>query len=271
VTKEFTTIYIDGRALRVVCDGAGTPTVVIDQGQGLSIERSFSQGHPIGWAKVFSEIQSVTRVFMHDRAGLGGSDAASNARSSLDMVDDLRLALRDTQVSPPYILVGHSVGGFNVRVFANRYPDEVAGIVLVDAAHPDQVARFSEVLPPESGGESQVLRAFRRGPDPNASAEGIDLLRCAEQARDLRMLRTPLMVVSQSPRNLLPGLPRELSETLQHVWSELQTDLLGLSADSTHIIATHAGHHIQLDEPQLVIDCILKMLSKARTAKAALH
>jgi len=272
VSIEFATVYIEGRALRLVCSGEGTPTVVIDQGQGLSIERSLSQTQSIGWAKVFLEIRTVTRVFMHDRAGLGGSDAASKPRTSLDMVNDLRLALRDARVPPPYILVGHSVGGLNVRVFANLYPDEVFGIVLVDAAHPDQVARFSAVLPPESSGESQVLQAFRRGPGPNASGEGIDLARCAEEVRGLRMLGAPLMVVSHSPRNLIPGIPPELSETLQGVWSELQADLLQLSADSTHIIATHAGHHIQLDEPQLVVDCILKMLSTARTAaKGALH
>lgn len=89
VSDEFKSADLHGRSIRYVCRGEGTPTVVVDQGQGLSIERGFERSVPIGWAKVFKTIQASSCVVMHDRAGLGSSDPATGPRTSADMVGAL--------------------------------------------------------------------------------------------------------------------------------------------------------------------------------------
>jgi pimeloyl-ACP methyl ester carboxylesterase len=269
----FASAESEGRVLRFICSGEGAPTVVVDQGQGLSIERSIERPVRLGWARVFKEIGATTSILMHDRAGLGSSDGPPRARGSLEMVRDLRAILSQARIAPPYVLVGHSIGEFNVRVFAAQYPNEVAGVVLVDSSHPDQMARMVEVLPPASPGEPPPLKLLRDGTDPTSSPEKIDFHRCAEQARVLKSFGVkPLVVVSQSPRALgAPGIPGPVWERIRSVWSELQGELLTLSANSRHVVADNAGHHIQLDEPQLVIDAIIEVVKAARTGVARSH
>ncbi|HEV7607881.1 MAG TPA: alpha/beta hydrolase [Steroidobacteraceae bacterium] len=266
VAEKFDDAIVDGRVLRYVCGGDGVPPVVVDQGQGLSIERGLDRAVRFGWAKVFSEIRKSTRIVMHDRAGLGSSDRSNHPRACLEMVQDLRAVLLAADSTPPYVLVGHSVGGLNIQTFAARYPDEVAGMVLVDSSHPDQMARMAGILPPESSGESPPLKALRRGVDPSVSAENIDFQRCGEQARVLKTLgRAPLMVVSQSPHAFAPpGISSELWGSMRLVWSDLQTSLLTLSPNSRQLVAQHAGHHVQAEEPQLVIDAILEIVNCVR-------
>src|SRR5580692_2773985 len=183
MSDEFDQIDLGERKLRYVCKGEGRPTVVVDQGLGLSIERGFERPAAIGWAKVFAEVQNSTRVLMHDRAGLGSSDPPPAPRGCIEMVDDLRSVLHKANIPPPYLLVGHSIGGFNVRVFAKQYPQEIAGMVLVDSSHPDQHAKLVAALAsePESA-DTPAMRILRRGPDPTRSPEAIDLRACAQQA-----------------------------------------------------------------------------------------
>ncbi|HEX4051807.1 MAG TPA: alpha/beta hydrolase [Steroidobacteraceae bacterium] len=270
---KFKSVDCGGRSIRYVCKGTGIPAVVIDQGQGLSIERSFERSVPIGWGRVFIRVQESVQVVMHDRAGLGSSDPAPAPRTSSQMVDDLRVVLAEARVPSPYVLVGHSVGGFNVRVFAGRYPDEAAGMVLVDSSHPDQISRLAEIVPPEAPGEPPPLRLLRRGPDATQSTEHIDFGACAEQARKVATIGSrPLVVVSQSPRALAPpGIPVPVWERMQPAWSKLQADLMRLSGESTHMMATHAGHMVQLEEPDLVIEAILHVVHAVRLGMRRLH
>jgi pimeloyl-ACP methyl ester carboxylesterase len=182
------------------------------------------------------------------------------------MVKDWRQLLRKANIPPPYVLVGHSIGGFNVRLFAGQNPNEVLGMVLVDSSHPNQWARFAEFLPVESPSEPPILRALRNGTHPSLTPEGIDIRASAEQVRTTHALGVkPLIVLTQSPYALRPpGIPPELSDKVRKVWAELQVDLLSLSANSSHVIASHAGHNIQLDEPQLVIDAILEVVHEGQ-------
>ena len=262
-----------GKRLRYICEGVGPLTVVIDQGQGLSIEQGFERPEPMGWTKVFKEIQNSTRILMHDRAGLGSSDPAPGPRTSSEMVDDLRAILAAAQVRPPYVLVGHSIGGFNVRLFAGRYPSEVLGLVLVDSCHPDQMGRLASILPPEAPDEAMPLKLLRRGPGAALSKEGIDFRASAEQARRVMTIgRKPLVVVSQSPHALgPPGIPLPIWEKMRIVWGDLQSDLLGLSAMSTQVIAMHAGHLIQFEEPELVANAILGVVRNAQVGPDRMH
>jgi pimeloyl-ACP methyl ester carboxylesterase len=273
MSNDFESLDLGGRASHYICDGEGTPTVVIEQGQGISLERSFSLPSVVGWARVFQEVRKATRICMHDRAGLGSSEAATTPRASVQMVEELRTLLRKARISPPYVLVGQSIGGFNARLFAARYPKEVVGMVFVDSSHPDQRTRFSEFLPPESPDEHRAVRLLRHGLDPSAAPEGIDFGASADQVRMAPPLGLmPLVVLSQSPNAMRPpGFPPEIWDRMRVAWAELQADLLNLSGNSSQIVASHSGHLIQLEEPQLVIDAILKVVHEARSGKICLH
>jgi pimeloyl-ACP methyl ester carboxylesterase len=273
MSNAFKSVHVHGRDVRYVCQGEGTPVVVIDQGQGLSIERGFERSSPIGWSRVFKEIQQSTRIVMHDRAGLGASDPAPGPRTSAEMVEDLRTVLTTARARPPYVLVGHSVGGFNVRLFAGRYPEEVAGVVLVDSSHPDQLTRIAAVLPPETPDESSSLKLLRRAPDADLSTEVIDFRACADQARGIETIGfKPLAVISQSPNAFGPrGIPPSVWEQIRMAWAALQQDLLGLSALGRHVVATHAGHQVQAEEPDLVVNAILGVVREVKGAPRRTH
>jgi pimeloyl-ACP methyl ester carboxylesterase len=180
------------------------------------------------------------------------------------MVADLRHVLHQARIEPPYVLVGHSFGGFNVRVFAGGFPEEVAGVVLIDSSHPDQHARLAEALPPESPTESSALAAWRRGFDPNLF--GINFRACAEQARSVELFNEiPLCVVSQSPNAWAPpGMPSDIWARVQKNWGEMQNDLTQLSANTRHVVAEYASHAMDLEEPQLIVEAILGVVCEVR-------
>ncbi len=118
-------VDIGGRSLNLYCAGFGSPAVVMDSGAG---------GPGYGWKLVETGVAKLTRACWYDRAGYGWSDPAPRARSAADIARDLHQLLHAAGIPPPYVLVGHSLGGFHVRVFAARYREEVAGLVLVDSA-----------------------------------------------------------------------------------------------------------------------------------------
>lgn len=121
-----------GRRLNLYCTGKGSPTVVFDSGV---------TGETVGWALVQPVIAAHTRVCSYDRAGVGFSDPGTRTGTSANIVDDLHRLLAAAAIAPPYILVGHSYGGMNVRLFKDYYPSEVVGMVLVDPSHEDWVHR----------------------------------------------------------------------------------------------------------------------------------
>jgi len=268
---EFQSFDMRGRRLRYVCRGAGAPTIIVEQGGNLSIEADFLQHQTPGWPKVFASLARRQRTLMHDRAGLGWSYEPRKPRSCSQLVKDLRALLRYAEVGPPYLLVGHSIGGFNVRLFASQYPEEVAGVVLVDSAHPDQWTRFRRLVPRPIPGEPAGLQQLRQKPSPSLTPELIDYAVSADEVRTAGALGdTPLVVLSRSPNAARPsGLPDDLAAGIEEVWSGLQRDLLKLSTRSTHVVATHAGHHLQQDEPYLVIRTVLELLRQTSRPPAS--
>jgi pimeloyl-ACP methyl ester carboxylesterase len=270
---EFESFDMRGRRLRYLYRGEGTPTVIIEQGGGVSVEQSFLGPVPFGWRKVFEALSRTHRTLMHDRAGLGWSYQPTRPRTCSTQVKDLRALLRHAEVAPPYLLVGHSIGGFNVRLFAHQYPEEVSGVVLMDSTHPDQWARFSRLVPRPTKGEPSVLQMFRQKADPTLTPERIDYVTSTDEVRTAGTLGdTPLIVLSRSPNGLrLPGLPADMAAKMEEAWAGLQRDLLNLSTRSTQIVATHAGHHIHLDEPQLVTETILRLLRETSLPRPVLH
>jgi len=118
-----------GRRMNLYCTGEGSPSVIMDAGLGDST---------ISWALVQPSISRHARTCSFDRAGLGFSDAATRSGTPEHAADDLHRLLQAAGVRPPYILVAHSSGGLNARVFADRHRDEVVGMVMVEASHEDQ-------------------------------------------------------------------------------------------------------------------------------------
>jgi pimeloyl-ACP methyl ester carboxylesterase len=115
--------------LNVFCTGEGSPTVVLEAGLADSLD---------SWRRVQPEIARFARVCSSDRAGYGYSDPGPMPRTSDRIASELHAALRSAGEKPPYLLIGHSFGGFNIRVFNGMYSDEVKGLVLVDATQEDQ-------------------------------------------------------------------------------------------------------------------------------------
>jgi pimeloyl-ACP methyl ester carboxylesterase len=122
-------IDVSGHRLHINESGEGAPVVVLEAGIAAS---------SLSWSFVQPEVAHFTRVLSYDRAGLGWSEASSERRTCAQSVDELHTLLRAAGAEPPYVLVGHSFGGCVVRLYAHRYSDEVAGIVLVDGLHPDE-------------------------------------------------------------------------------------------------------------------------------------
>lgn len=129
-----------GTTLNLDCSGPaatpGSPTVILDSGLGVPA---------VGWKFVQPEVAKFARVCSYDRAGYGWSSAGQMPRTSLQIVKELHALLGVAGEKPPYVIVGHSFGGYNIRVYNGQYPAEIAGMVLVDASHEDQVSR----MPPE--------------------------------------------------------------------------------------------------------------------------
>lgn len=130
-------VDVGGHRLHLIRRGAGAPTVVLDAGLA---------GFSLDWGLVYPEVARFTSVCAYDRAGYGWSERGPSPRTSERIVDELHALLETAGIEPPYVLVGHSFGGYNVRLFADRYPRDVAGMVLVDVSHEDVPDRLSPDL-----------------------------------------------------------------------------------------------------------------------------
>jgi pimeloyl-ACP methyl ester carboxylesterase len=126
------------RRLNVHCTGIGSPTVVFDSSQTAETSE---------WGLVQPTIAKRTRACSYDRAGVGFSDPAKRPSSSANIVDDLHRLLVAASIDPPYVLVGHSYGGMNIKLYAYQYPSEVVGMVFVDPSHEDQRTRYRRLNP----------------------------------------------------------------------------------------------------------------------------
>ena len=259
-------VDVGGRTLHLATYGHGSPTVVVDAGLG---EPAIESGT---WKAVVASVSQSTTICLYDRAGLGKSGPVTNTvRTTEDVVRDLHTLLVNAKIAPPYILVGHSFGGFTVRLYAGRYPAEVAGIVLVDSSHPDQRSKLLAALPPESPSEPEDIKKarayFSQMGDPTNNSEHLDLVASARQVSAVTNLGSiPLIVLTHSPKSPAGlGLPEDLRTKMDLVWQGLQDNLCLLSTQSTHKIASKASHYIHREEPQLVIDAILKLVDAAKS------
>ncbi|NTU82508.1 MAG: alpha/beta hydrolase [Chloroflexales bacterium] len=260
-----TLVSIGGRRLYIHCAGLGA------QGPAVIFESGLDGDHTT-WDLVQAALAGGVRSCSYDRAGLGQSDPAPRPRDAAAVAADLTALLRAAGVPGPYILAAHSFGGLFARRFVADQPEAVIGMVLVDAVHEDWWARALAALPPETAGDSERLRGFRRYltsevADPAGNAEGVDIPAAAAQARDAGALGArPLVVLTAGTFDVLaPGLPPEVEARLRTLsQQELQGALAALSSDSTQIVVPDSGHAIPRQRPDVVALAIRAALAAVR-------
>jgi pimeloyl-ACP methyl ester carboxylesterase len=266
-------VDIGGYRLHINCTGNGGPTVVIDAGLG---------DWSTTWGVVQQEVAKTTRVCTYDRAGLGWSEVGPLPRDAEQHAKELHTLLQNAQIPGPYVMVGHSVGGLDVRVFVHDYSSEVAGVVLVDSTNPNQItqapaselqsqpfsfkamlARFgiarllvklpviAPVMPP--GQEAYYSLYIRPQSFQTTDNEYQGVPASGAQAAAVETFGDlPLIVLTAKLNYQLPD------------WQELQAELPQLSSNSQQLFAENSGHNIQVDEPQAAVEAILQMLQQVR-------
>jgi pimeloyl-ACP methyl ester carboxylesterase len=186
-------------------EGQG-PAVVLEAGMG-----SFSSN----WYWVQSELAKTMRVVSYDRAGLGWSERGHRPRDAASMARELHTALHAAGVDGPYVLAGHSFGGLPVRAFAGLFPDETAGLVLVDASHPDQWLRW-----PVHRADRMIATSQR----VSAALARIGVLRVVDLSRQLSVGLPERQVAELRARSALPGASAVEAEQMD-AWPESRTQL----------------------------------------------
>jgi pimeloyl-ACP methyl ester carboxylesterase len=275
-------IDIGGYKMHINCTGQGTPIVILDSGLGDS---------SLSWHKVQPEIAHCVRVCSYDRAGVGYSDSSPRPRTSRVMVDELHRLLQHAGIAGPLILVGHSMAGFDVRVYASLYRSDVAGMVLVDSSHPQQQKRLPLALNDMDATWLREQEFFEFtmpfgiprllgfcGSDAEVRASECNFHSARESVAELKAVSTsaaqtgvtgplgdiPLAVLSRDPNMPQPDLPEDLVKPASDAWQQMQEELAQLSTRSTHVIAKNSGHYIQLDRPDLVIEAVRNVADQAR-------
>lgn len=282
-------VKVDGYQMHLVCAGAGSPTVVLESGLGDAW---------LPWYKVQPAVAQLTQVCSYDRAGLGFSDPRPQQPDSRSIAHNLHGLLAAAGVNPPYVLVGHSIGGIHVRVYQHLYPAEAVGMVLVDSSHPDQEQRLpAELRKFESRfyleaellgltiplGIPRLTHACGGGPPEIAAmqrtiecrwqtlkateAELNAFSASADEGRQTGSLSTlPLVVLSHDPnKGAAPGMiPADVGRRMEEAWVEMQEELARLSTNGSRVVATGSTHYIQLDRPDLVIAAVRKVLDESR-------
>jgi len=276
-------VEVEGCILHLQVAGHGLPSVVLESGLG---------GLSTAWGWVQPEAAKFCSVASYDRAGLGWSGPDSTPKTATQAARRLRALLQKAGVLPPFVLVGHSMGGLLVRVFAGLFPDEVAGMVLLDAVHPDQHLRsaainlhmrtgfrflravpllarlgyvrltglfgaWGEGLPARQAAESEAFLSTYRHlcttRDESLAWETI----CDEVRRTVGLGDTPLAVLTAG-KDVLPGQP------------ELQAELALLSTDSTHLVVPGADHVTLVTKREhalTVVEAIRQVVAKTQSVR----
>jgi pimeloyl-ACP methyl ester carboxylesterase len=293
-----------GRAVNLVCQGQGAPTVILSAGL---------VGWSIDWVRVQPVVARKTRVCAWDRPGQGYSTASPGPQDLRHVEADLERALDAARIAGPLVLAGHSAGALESLAFADRHPDRVAGLVLVDPSFPDQQARLAKAAPALMAFSGQSDRAFearveaciqdlRRAPgqaapetctrlraglpdtirrglaartaDPDYWATFLASYRARDRNPTLAVNprrsygATPIAVLIAG-RLPLPGAPADVQAQAAALQAEGQAGKQALAALSTHgtwTLVPDAAHAIQMQKPAPVIEAIERLVDQARAA-----
>jgi pimeloyl-ACP methyl ester carboxylesterase len=240
------------------------------------------------WAWIQPEVAKVTRVVTYDRAGLGWSEPNGQIPDAQQIAITLHTALNQAGIEPPYLLVGHSIGGQLVRGFADLYPDEVVGMIFIDSSHPDQTLRSPAIAKEMKKLFGQLrflpilaklgilrrtglMRSLVKGLPPQQQAEAVA---CCSSAQHLETSRDEALawdLITSYVRNTrhLGDMPLTIltadtgNDPSWEGWNELQADLATLSSQSSHRIVTGSNHMSLLtaqQDAQAAISAICEML-----------
>ena len=270
-------VDVGGYRLHINCTGTGSPTVVIDAGQG---------DWSTSWGVVQQEVAKTTQICTYDRAGLGWSETGPLPRDAAHFAKELHTLLQNANVPGPYVMVGHSLGGATVRVFVSEYASDVAGVVLIDSMNPGQATQPHVQAQSQSDPQSQpfslqaalarfgIARLIVKLPVIASSVE-------AGQEAYYPLFARPQSL--QTSANELGGIPASLAQadavkTFDDLplivltarlntnpgWPRWQKELLELSSNSQQVFAENSGHTIQADEPEAAVAAILNMIELVR-------
>ena len=270
-------VSVNGRNMHIYCIGNKSPSIVLDSGAG---------GFSLEWQNIQNALSKHARVCAYDRAGYGWSDMGSLPRTTKKIAFELYDLLQKAGVHKPYIMVGHSFGGFTVQYFTRQFYDQVLAMVLIDSSHAEQVYRLPESkhdvtrhslnqkksnivtkplmhknFPAEYAkiaytlmNQSKSLSTWRE--------EMSSYPLSAKQLRDIQQKKTidgiPLFVLTRGKR-VWPH--NQYGDAMESAWLELQKELNNMNIDSRHIIADNSQHSIHLDQPYLVVNAINDILS----------
>jgi len=251
------------------CAGQGQPTVLIDAGIG---------GSGVEWTSVQQALATRSRVCTYDRAGYGWSDPGPGPRTTRRAVRELRALLAAAGIRPPYLLVGHSYGGFTMRYFAARHAGEVAGVLLVEASHPRALlgrgvadGRRNALLPVAAQADATdephaAAAAFLNSRRKAVFAQMDELRHFADSARQVEAAGTlgelPLIVLARDPATGSDGA-REAA------WQALQAELAKLSSAGELRIAGGSGHDVAVNGRAAVIAAVQDLAERAAAQRAA--
>jgi pimeloyl-ACP methyl ester carboxylesterase len=305
-------VDVGGYRLHLNCTGNTGPTVVLIAGAG---DFSFD------WGLVQPDVARFARVCSYDRAGFAWSDPGPTPNTMRQEAYELHALLRAAVIKGPYVLVGHSIGGLIARVYAEQYPKEISGMVLLDATHEDttlmyqgklvrvrdgakgrpvpapQTMQSSPPKPPTKEDieqfqfnqktfgapkisppfdklppSAQAMRLWFLSQPPRAAAgadlwaEELQLMYAARAKTPYQLGNIPLVVLLPKPEdgNPPPGVSLDEWKRINDEKRQQKIGFTNLSHNSKLIVAGKSGHHIQLDEPQVVIDAVRLVVGAAR-------
>jgi len=238
-------VDVGGHSLNLLIGGQGSPAVVFEGGFGTGIA---------SWSTVQKEVAAFARTVSYDRAGLGQSELGPKPRSAKQIATELHTALEKAGIKPPYVLVGHSFGGIYVRVFADMYPKEVVGMVLID---PSQES-FNDWLK-----KSQLARLKDAQAQIAKAPEGVQAEAAATEVSygEARVAKVPpgipVTLLSATEDETMPADARRL-------WIEKHEEWIATVPGGKHIVVEKTQHFIQAQQPKLVIETIQQMLNPQR-------
>lgn len=283
-------VEVGDHQLHIVSKGSGSPTVVFESG--------LDAAGSLAWSAIHDSIAQFTQAVAYDRAGVLWSERGKGPKTGAQIGEELYTLLKKSGHEGPYILVGHSLAGIILRPFLDAHREELAGLVLVDASHPQQIDRFPEAAnkmmktPPtwliKLASRVGIIRLFMGGAQlpgtqPSDSCNIITSARMplsmqgvmdemsqlevlakeGQQAGKLDSL--PLIVLTAVNPDRYKQFPDTLlGKQINEIWGELQRDHLTLSTNSEQVLADKSFHYIQLEQPELVIAAIRKLVEKAR-------
>lgn len=236
-------VNIGGLSLYVDIQGSSKrnkkePSVIFESGYG--------DDHTV-WSYIQSQVAKKTQTLSYDRVGLGQSDNFNGTKDAKTHADQLHKLLKKANISPPYVIVAHSLGGINARVFAEKFGNELAGIVFVDSSHELQE---EEIILPYLPEELHELYFGQFTSEGNYETVLKSLQQAAKSRKKDALRRIPIYVLTATDHGIPPGEP---------IWLRLQKDIASLSKYSKHQIV-QGGHYIQTEHPDIVINAINKLI-----------